>query len=276
MKITRCLFLLLSFSFLASCSHQKEAKEVTQNFFRAIKNDKQEDMVKYYPNVSELQNYYKSDTITIKEITALEDNKYSIQITNKFTNGFGKTTESDIVVYTKPKNAEKLSEGYIIYDTKGLCDLSDDTVYKYAKRKGMIKGSDLTDLQVAKKVKEAVTALVAEVLKFKSYLRENVKVANWNWETSYYGSSASGRGVVKNNTDYSIPKLKYIITYTLSNGTEVTQDDGYISYDDIRPHGSESFSFYTSYVGNASKAFIDLEFDQEFLIETVANGDFKE
>ena len=276
MKISKCLFLIIAVTLCSSCGHKKEAKEVTQNFFRAIKNDKEEDMSKYYPNVSELQNYYKSDTIIIKEVTSLEDDKYSVQLTNKFTNGFGKTTESEIVVYAKPKNADKLSEGYIIYDTKGLCNLSDDAVYKYAKRKGVIKGFDLTDQQVAKKVKEATTTLITDVFKFKAYLMDNVKVANWNWETSDYSYSASGRGVVKNNTGFSIPKLKYIVTYKLSNGTEVTQDDGYVAYDDIRPYGSESFSFYTSYVGNASKASIDLVFDEDFLIETVANGNFEE
>lgn len=47
-------------------------------------------MVELYPEVGNLQNYYKSDTIIVKEVKELEDKKYSVALTNKFTNGFGK------------------------------------------------------------------------------------------------------------------------------------------------------------------------------------------
>lgn len=258
---------------LVSCGYKKEAKEVTQDFFSAIKNDKEEKMKELYPEVVNLQNYYKSDTIIVKEVTELEEKKYNVSITNKFTNGFGKSTESQITIYTKPKNEEKPSDGYIIYDSKGLCDLSDELVYKFAKRKGYVKGDNLTDQQIAKKVKEASTELMQLTLKFQAYLLNNVKITDWNWDTSDYSSSASGRGVVKNNTKYTIPNLKYIVTYK-RNGAEIAQDDGNVSYDDVRPYGMKSFSFYTSYVGNANKASIRLDFDNEFMIKTVANGEF--
>lgn len=107
------------------------------------------------------------------------------------------------------------------------------------------------------------------------YLTENVTIANWNWETSDYSYSASGRGVVRNNTQYTIPNVKYVVTYLKGNGTEVTQDDGYVTYDEIRPYGMKSFSFYTSYVGDASRAKIRLEFDNDFILKTVANGDYE-
>lgn len=232
-------------------------------------------MVELYPEVGNLQNYYKSDTITIKEVADLGDNKYSVSLTNKFTNGFGKSTESEIVIYTKPKDEAKPGDGYVIYDSKGLCDLSDDAIYKFAKRKGYLSGDSLTDQRVAKKVKEATTELVATAIKFQTYLRENVTVKDWNWETNDYSYSASGRGVVKNDTKYAIPDLKYVVTYMKRDGTEITQDGGRVTYDKIRPYGMESFSFYTSYVGNASRARITLEFDDDFVLETVAKGDFE-
>lgn len=37
----------------------------------------------------------------------------------------------------------------------------------------------------------------------------------------------------------------------------------------------KSFSFYTSYVGDASRAKIRLEFDNDFILKTVANGDYE-
>lgn len=260
---------------LVSCGYKKQAKEVTQEFFSAIKNEKEEKMAELYPEVDNLQNYYKSDTIMIKNVEELDEKKYSVSLTNNFTNGFGKTTESNIIIYTKPKDDKKPGDGYVIYDSKGLCDLSDDPVYQYARRKGFVRGDSLTDQQVAKKCEEASDSLVADAGKFLVYLKENVTVANWNWETNDYSSSASGRGVVKNNTKYAIPDLKFEVTYLSRDGIEVTQDNGNVTYDEIRPYGMESFSFYTSYVGNASRARIVLEFDEEFILETVAKGEFE-
>lgn len=276
MKTKQTIVLLFTALLLASCSHSGEVKEVTQDFFRAVKNGKESEMAKIYPNVSKLENYMKSDTISIKNVESLDNDKYSVELVNKFTNGFGKTTETEITVYLKPKNAEKLSEGFVIYDSKGLCDLSDESVYKYAKKTGIIKSDDLTDQQNASKLATASAKLFTKALEFKSYLEDNVVVGkNWSWETNDYSWSASGRGVVKNNTPYSIPKLKYIVTFKTRSGEEVTQEDGYVSYDDIRPYGSESFSFYSSYVGHASTANIRLEFDEEFILETVASGEYK-
>ena len=74
---------------------------------------------------------------------------------------------------------------------------------------------------------------------------------------------------------YAIPDVKYVVTYMKRDGTEVTQDGGRVTYDEIRPYGMESFSFYTSYVGNASRARIRLEFDDEFILETVAKGEYE-
>lgn len=275
MKPSTIVCLVLYVSFLASCSYKKEAKEVTDDFFSAIKNDKEEKMLELYPEVKNLQNYYKSDTIILKEVTELEDKKYSLALKNKFTNGFGKRIESDIIIYTKPKNEKKPGDGYVIYDSKGLCDLSDDPIYKFAKRKGYIQGDSLTDQQISKKYSEASTDLISQSLKFHTYLTENVIVANWNWETNEYSYSASGRGIVKNNTQYAIPNIKYVVTYMKKDGSEITQDDGPVTFDDIRPNGMKSFSFYTSYVGDASRANIRLEFDKDFIIETVANGEYE-
>ena len=270
---TMCL--ILTALVFSSCGYKKEAIEVTQNFFSAIKNEKEEKMAEFYPEVGKLPNYYKSDSIVFKEAMDLGDNKYSVSVTNMFTNGYGKRTESQIVIFTKPKDENNPGDGYEVYDSQGLCDFSDDAVYKFAKRKRYLTGDSLTDQRIVKIVVEARKDFIELAVKFTTYLYENVKVSDWNWETSDYNYSASGRGVVKNNTKYAIPDVKYIVTYMKRDGTEVTQDKGSVTYDEIRPYGMESFSFYTSYVGNASRATIKLEFDDEFVLETVAKGEYE-
>lgn len=232
-------------------------------------------MAELYPDVGNLQNYYKSDSVVFKEVIDLGDNKYSVSVTNKYTNGFGKKTELPIVIFTKPKDENKPDDGYEIYDSKGLCCLADDVAYKFAKHKRYLSGDSLTDQKIVKIVVKARKELVELAVKFTTYLYENVTVSDWNWETNDYSYSASGRGVVKNNTKYALPDVKYIVTYLKRDGTEVTQDKGRVTYDEIRPYGMESFSFYTSYVGNASRARIRLEFDDEFVLETVAKGEYE-
>ena len=50
MFVKRVLHLsLIHIYFLVSCGYKKEAKEVTQDFFSAIKNNKEEKMVELYP-----------------------------------------------------------------------------------------------------------------------------------------------------------------------------------------------------------------------------------
>lgn len=51
MKPSTIVCLVLSANFLVSCGYKKEAKEVTQDFFSAIKNNKEEKMVELYPEV---------------------------------------------------------------------------------------------------------------------------------------------------------------------------------------------------------------------------------
>lgn len=74
-------------------------------------------MAELYPDVGNLQNYYKSDSVVFKEVIDLGDNKYSVSVTNKYTNGFGKKTELPIVIFTKPKDENKPDDGYEIYDS---------------------------------------------------------------------------------------------------------------------------------------------------------------
>lgn len=112
-----------------------------------------------------------------------------------------------------------------------------------------------------------------DALKFINYMDKHLIVSNWAWETNEFNYGAYGSGSVKNNTIYSLSKVKYIITYTTKNGTEVTEDSGIVTYDRIRPHGSASFSFYTPYVGNAKYASIRLEIDPMFMFKKLAEGD---
>lgn len=58
------------------------------------------------------------------------------------------------------------------------------------------------------------------------------------------------------------------------SGNEITSDDGYISYNEFEQGESKSFTFYTSYVGGASKASIELKYDDKYIMNYLAEKDW--
>lgn len=48
----------------------------------------------------------------------------------------------------------------------------------------------------------------------------------------------------------------------------------YITYDALSPGSSKAFTFYTSYVGNASKASISVEFDDDLIFDYIVSKNY--
>lgn len=269
----KTLLLLLASALFLSCGNK--SKELSENtvrlMFNGISTDESDSILKAYPDFKKIGTYYKSDSISITETSNHGDDKMLVKVKNYFTNGYGKKFNQDIMLFLKPTNEEKSS--YIVYDSKGLRSYEEDDVYKFAVKIGCIKKDDTTDQEIANKLKVANDMLTVYVLRLYSELTSKVTITRWEWESGY-GGSASGKGILKNNSDYNIPKPKYKITYKDSNGNEITTDDGYVTYDMLNSGSSKAFTFYTSYVGNASRASISIDFDTELLVKFVSNDDY--
>ena len=100
-------------------------------------------------------------------------------------------------------------------------------------------------------------------------LVRDIKVVNFSWENLYSGS-ASGKAIVRNNSKFSVPKLKYKVTFKDGYGNSITSEDGYVTYGVLEPGENKSFSFYSSYVGGALRATMDLKFDDDLIYEYLA------
>lgn len=260
--------------FLLSCDgKRKELSEVAvKEFFIAVKNENEGKMKDLYPDFSKIGAYYKSDEILIKEVIALEEKRVQVTIENAFTNGFGKKFNQTITLWLKP--IDETGEIYKIYDTKGLNDFEGKDEFKFAVKTGCIENSqELTDQEIADKLATASQMIINYSMDVMSELREKVKVTKWSWENGY-GNYANGQGIVKNNSDYDIPELKYKITYFDSRSNQITTDDGYVSYDKIRAGDSKSFTFFSSYVGNAYSARIELDFDIETVLKYIVSKEY--
>ncbi|HBZ67617.1 MAG TPA: hypothetical protein DEO70_12335 [Bacteroidales bacterium] len=250
---------------------KKNAESQVLEFYSAVREGNEEKMKALYKGATNLSSYYKSDTATIKEIMIVENNKIEIKTINQFTNGYGKKFNQEIDFYLKPDSVNELD--YIIYDSKGLCGYDDNSTYSFGMKTGCISKGDKTDQEIAKKLKIADELLLLKSLDVYLDLKKNVNIVNWSWESGY-GGSASGKGIVKNASTFNLPDLKYKITYKDYYGNEITTDDGSVTYDKFYAGESKSFTFYTSYVGDASKASIELVFDDKMIMDYVASKDY--
>lgn len=271
MKTT--LFLLLASTLFFSCGNKSKdlSEKTVRLMFNGISMDATDSILKAYPDFENVRTHYKSDSIIIIDISNGDDDKMVVKVKNHFTNGYGKKFNQDIILFLKPENKEASS--YIIFDSKGLMSYDEDDVYKFAVKTGCVTKGDVTDQQIAEKLKAANDMLTVYALKLYSELISKITFTSWDWESGY-GDSASGKGILKNNSDYNIPKPKYKITYKDRDGKEITTDGGYVTYDTLEAGSSKAFTFYTSYVGNASRASISIDFDTELLVKYVSNDDY--
>lgn len=274
MRHLKTILFLSLIIILVSCNNSKKRKnaenQVTK-FYAAIKEGSEKKMLALYADVATLSSYYKSDTASIKDSKILKNDEIQVTTLNTFTNGYGKKFNQEIIFYLKPDPINKLD--YFIYDSKGLCGYDDNTTYLFGNKTGCISKSDVTDQQIAKKMKIADELLMIKGVDVYRNLKENIQVVSWSWESGYAGS-ASGRGIVNNSSTFVLPELKYKITYKDIDGNQITTYDGYITYEKLNPGESKSFTFYTSYAGNAKRAFIDLVFDDKMIMDYVAGLDY--
>lgn len=270
-KFSQSLSILITIMFLASCSEGKIIKAAEDNgllFFKQLK-DKNDDIKKTYPDIGKLGSLYLTDSVKLVGSEIINDTVH-VTINNFYTNGFGKLHNRNILLLFTFDENDKVQ----LFDSKGLTSYDDDEMYSFAKKTGCFSNSDSTDQRIAKKMKESNDFLISEAVKVLSELQKQVVVTNWSWERGYAGS-ASGQGIVSNYSNFTLPDLKYTIKYLDRNGNLVTTDDGYVTYDEFESMKAVSFSFYTNYVGNATRAQIDLNFDDELIFKYLGKKEWK-
>jgi hypothetical protein len=260
------LLTILSITLLFSCnSHKKEKAAATSIVMEFYKHLKSEDLNKaklVYPKFGNFGLYYKSDSGQIKDVIIIDDSTAFVKTTNHFTNGFGKKFSRDIDFYLTLQK-DSTNSKYLIMDTKGLAGYDGEELIQFAKSTGCITSKDTMDSDVIRKLLKADTLQMLLCSQIQGTIRKECKVTNWSWETGW-GGSASGKGFVFNGSKYSIPTPQYIISYKVGS-TTVTQEEGYLSYDVLYPGQSKDFTFYTSYVGGATRASIELYVEPEKL-----------
>ncbi|MDQ2178406.1 hypothetical protein [Marinifilum sp. D714] len=263
---------LITLTFISCGKNEKliQSEETVNNFFSSVNKENAELMKKYYPGISTFDSYFKSDSILIRKSDFLNDSTINISVTNFFTNGFGKKNNNEIELFLTP---DSLGNYLSILDSKGMTNHNENEIYQFARNTGCLLESDTTDIQMNRKFINAQLLAYQYTIENLLDFTKNVNVVDWSWESGY-GNSASGKGIVRNNTTFNIPNVKYEIKYKDRYGNVITSDDGYVTHDMLRAGESKSFTFYSSYVGNASRASISLEFDEEMISEYVLDNEY--
>jgi hypothetical protein len=271
MKIILTTLLLIVIG-LVSCESSKLKKEAsfkTSKFFSLLKDGDEKSILTIYPQFENFETYFKSDSARISSVDT-KKGIVTVAVRNRFTNSFGKLTEKDILLYFKKDSTGKLN----LTDSKGLSDFSEKDEYIFGISTGCVNVNiDTTDQKILNAIKNAKLVMLDKALEVYRELKEEITVATWNWESGYAGS-ASGKGIVRNESTFDVPKLKYKITYKDGQSNPITSDDGYITYDNIKAGESKAFIFYTSYIGDASRASIELIFDEDLIFKYLTKKDW--
>lgn len=278
MKSVRQIFIAtstcVSLLMLLSCQSVDKEKvvETVNDFFNAYRSEDISSTLAVYPEMSSLRgNFRKSTSIDIskEDIIVVNDSNIIANITHHWVNPFGVDNSCKMKIFLK-----KQDDKYIIFDTKNFCLYENLKVYDFAKNVGAVNLSkDTTDLLIAQGLDAAQIMFWQAKQKVSNAINNGLCVSSMNWHTGYYSDYASGNAIVTNNSIYPIKRPTYRVDYRANkNASIITSDDGTVCYDILSPGQSKSFSWYTSYVGNAHWANVSVMCnDDDWVEDIVAN-----
>ena len=87
----------------------------------------------------------------------------------------------------------------------------------------IISTNDTTDQQIVLALEKTNKVFMEKALDVYLELKKDIRVTDWSWETLYSGS-ASGKGIVVNNSRFDIQSLKYTVTFKTSSEQLTSRD----------------------------------------------------
>jgi hypothetical protein len=236
------------------------AESKARDFFSALHHGDRHKMLALYPACKQLEQTPGSDTATFRSV-AEKDGALVITFRNTQGTEKGFRTEKDVQLFFHPDTKGQM----ILFDSKGLANFEKREEYLFGIKTGCINTSrDTTDQLMVNALARSRMLLPEKAFSIYMDLKQGIQVTDWNWGPGDNGS-AFGEGMVHNGSSYSLPELKYKITYHDNKGDTLATDKGNVTYEKLQPGDNPTFTFYTSYVGKPSKAVIELVFDDDLV-----------
>ena len=263
---------------LQSCQtvNKDKVKETIENFFTSYRNHDILAAHKIYPKMQLLKGHFRKsssiDNINPNDIWVINDSSIIVNVTHHWVNPLGVDNASNMRFYIRKVGNDE----YEIVNSKNFCMYDEMKLYTFALSTGAINlNCDTTDIAMSVGLSNAESMFYLAKQRVRNEIQIGLNVS-MNWEKGYYNDYASGRGVVTNNTKYPIKNPRYTVTYyKRDDKTVVTSDGGIVCYYILMPNESKSFSWYTSYVGNAARAGVTVNCDEDWLDEITANLPFR-
>ena len=271
MKLKTILLQFLALTLIISCDQAKikKAEETLKTFETAYKSEDLATAVECFPEFCALEgSFRKIDELAIQTAEVKENDQVVITAKSNWKNPMGQLFSYDVTFYLNPIKKEG-KDKYIISTTKNFTDFSNSYVFMYAlkKKPTMISANDQDK---SKFVKENQEDYVNAVNHLRKYIKRHLKISNFTWSSGYYSDYASGSAVVKNETGYTLPSVKYQVSYYDRKDNLITQDVGTVTYNNFTPGQMISFPFFTSAIGNAHQASVSCYVDDETFLQQLA------
>ena len=248
--------------FLNSCSTSKEnmAKTTASSFLVALQKQDMSGMRIYYPDIDNIEVFFACDTFVINHINPIDENGFQIKASNYYLNESKDIVVKEVILFIYPDDYNAISvniknnTGFYITDSYGLCSWKNYPHYEFARNTGCINDKlILSDQQAVHRLRVAKDLLFYFSKRMHNEMENNIIVTDKRLISKDL-NHAMGCAIVINNTEFSLPDLKYVITYYDIDNKKVAEDSGWITQEPFASGDTLKFNFETNFNKKATDA----------------------
>lgn len=260
--------------FIQSCADEAKTKVANsaEEFMAAYHDQDIARMRVVYPGIDNIEIFYASDTSFIESITPLSSSgEYQVEVVSLYLNQENTPEIQNVTLFFVP--VDNKEQPFQISDSYGIASWSSYPHYNFAVQTGCMRSSnDLTDQQAMQRLRVAKDLLFYFSKLMYQDLEENIRLTQTTI-LEQKNQRAHGKAIVENQSDYTLPDLKYIIVYYDENDRKIGEEGGWVTQSPIESGQKIAFDFVTSFDKEAATADFKLDFDLNLIMEFVMGDD---
>lgn len=258
---------------LTGCdSNRRRAQASAQEFMKAYQEQDVERMRELYPKVDRIEIFYATDSSYLESVDPIEQSdEYRVSFIGLCRVEGDSIETRRVALILRP--ADESNRAYLIVDSEGVAAWDSYPTYAFALHTGCLaEGAALTDQQALDRLDTAQEMLFDFSTRLYDELEQNIRIM----QVHVMGRDAGmvrARAVVSNDSDYTLPDLKYLIVYYDDKDAELASENGWVTQRELGSGESVTFDFLTSYNPAATSCDFKLDFDVDLIMDFVLNDD---
>lgn len=267
---TMTLIALLGFIWLeCSCNPRNDTdiRKTIETFIVAWQQHDIPMMERLYPEVKQMDYFYSSDRAVISDISNEEGNALRVRVNSTFVTDNQQEVERKITFVITPDTHHQGC--WNIRDSYGLACWDRYPYYKFALRTGCIpRGETTGDVELSRRMTRAKQMVFIYTQALYDHLSEEVQIIENNM-TRNDGKQSEGVAIVRNDSEFHLPNLKYSIIFYDEGHKEVGRTNGWVTQE-VLPAGEMcAFRYATPIAQGASIMYFVLDFDVEMIVDYI-------